>query len=73
MADRMAAEILIGGKLSRVRAEALCEAIRDQYVALDWGDGAFEPHTAEDLEWAVNDGSTGGRGDWLRLTNDEVA
>jgi hypothetical protein len=70
MADRMAAEILIGGKLSRSRAEALCGAIQDQYIALDWGGGAYNPQTAEELVAAV-EGSTVKDG-WLRLTDDEA-
>jgi hypothetical protein len=70
MADCMAAEILIGGRLPRSRVEAFCSAIQDQYLALDWGGGAFSPETAGDLMAAMHDSNY--KDSWLRLTDDEA-
>ncbi len=68
MADRMAAEIWIGGPIPEPLVEALCGHIRDEALSLDYGEASFEPHDAEELlrGAAENDGL-------LRLCDDEVA
>jgi hypothetical protein len=49
MSDYRAAQIIIGGCLSRALVPGLCTAIRLQQVALDWGDEPFLPQSAEEL------------------------
>ena len=49
MADYMAAEIWIGGKMPASLASELCKAIADDYVSLAWGDAPFRPTSPEDL------------------------
>ncbi len=68
MADRMAAEIWIGGPIPEPLVEALCGHIRDEALSLDYGEASFEPRAAEELLEAAaeNDGL-------LRLCDDEVA
>jgi hypothetical protein len=55
VSDYMAGEIWIGGRLSEALVPKLCEAICAEAVALDWGDGAFGPETAEELLAALQD------------------
>jgi hypothetical protein len=49
MSEHIAAEIWIGGKVPLALVPNLCEAIRREGVALDWGDAVFQPRSAEDL------------------------
>lgn len=49
MSDRVPAEISIGGKIPAALVNPLCQAITDEFVALDWGDGQFQPTGADDL------------------------
>ena len=49
MSDFRAAQIIIGGCLSRALMPGLCTAIRLQQVALDWGEEPFLPQSAEEL------------------------
>lgn len=49
MSDFRAAQITIGGCLSRAIVPSLCSTIRLQRVALDWGDEPFLPQSAEEL------------------------
>jgi hypothetical protein len=49
MADRMAADIEIGGKVRRSVAEALCKVINESGTSLEWGGGCFQPETINDL------------------------
>lgn len=53
MADCMAAEITIGGPIPQALVEGLCEAIGHDGPALDWGDGNFEPKSADDIRGAL--------------------
>ena len=41
MAERLAAQIWIGGKISADLVDELCGAIGTQVVSLEWGDGQF--------------------------------
>ena len=59
MADRMAAQIWIGGKLSTKQAKELCGAIADEGASLDHGDKAFCPRTPQDLIQACNENDDG--------------
>lgn len=70
MSERMAAEIWIGGKVPMSLVPALCAAIGDQGVSLEWGDAAFRPSTAEDLGQAVRENDCGVR--LLRLCDDQA-
>jgi hypothetical protein len=65
MSDRMAAEIWIGGKIPVSLVSALCVAIGDQGVSLEWGDAPFRPSTVEDLAQAVKEDDRGVRLLWL--------
>jgi hypothetical protein len=69
VSDYAAAEIWIGGKIPRRLAPKLCQAIRDEGVALEWGDSDFLPTTLEELLTARKeiDGVL-----LLRLCNDEI-
>ncbi len=49
MADRMAAEIWIGGSIPESLVEEFCGALRDEALSLDWGEASFEPQDAEEL------------------------
>ena len=49
MAERMAAEIWIGGKVTLSQADALAKAVAQEGVALDWGQKAFVPDCGEEL------------------------
>lgn len=49
MADRLAAEIFIGGALPMRLVPQLCSIIAAEGVALDWGDAPFQPQTAREL------------------------
>ena len=49
MAERMAAQIWIGGRLSANLADELRGAIAAEYVSLEWGDGQFHPNNPQDL------------------------
>jgi hypothetical protein len=65
MSDRMAAEIWIGGKVPTSLVPALCAAIGDEGVSLEWGDAPFRPTTAEDLGQALKENDRGVRLLWL--------
>ena len=67
MADRLSAEIRIGGRIPAAAVPGLCGAIGDQNVGLAWGDCGFWPQTAADLLEACTD--HGGRR-WLCLYDD---
>lgn len=56
MSDRMATDILIGGRIPRALAGALATVIQEEGVALDDDAPAFLPHTADDLLTAVHHG-----------------
>ena len=49
MSDYIAAEIKIGGRIPAALAPALCDAIAEQRLSLEWGDCVFQPHCAVDL------------------------
>jgi len=49
MSDRIAAEIVIGGKLKRANLDEFLKAVKDQGVSLEWGDKFFEPTGEKDL------------------------
>jgi hypothetical protein len=49
MAERMAAQIWIGGRLSANLAAELRGAINTEYVSLEFGDGQFCPDNLKDL------------------------
>lgn len=55
MADRMCAEIWIGGRVPAKLGPALVKAIREEDMSLDWGNSAFVPQTVEDLDQAKDD------------------
>jgi len=55
MADRMAAEISIGGKIPASLVPDLCAVIADDHVCLDWGDRRFEPGSAKELMEATQE------------------
>ncbi len=59
MADRMAAQIWIGGGLSAEQAEELCGVIADEGASLDYGDKAFRPSTPQDLIQACDENDDG--------------
>lgn len=56
MPERIAAYIMIGGRLPRLRLPALLKAITVEGITLDWGECLFEPTTAEQLLTAIRDG-----------------
>lgn len=66
MADRIAAEISIGGPIPRSLVPELCDVIQAEGVGLEWGDRAFHPKTQADLERALCDG-------YLVLRDDEAS
>ena len=49
MSDRIAANITIGGALSRSRLPELLKAITEAEVATSWGDAFFQPQSEEQL------------------------
>jgi len=49
MANRMAAQIWVGGQLSANQVEELCGAIDTEGVSLEWGEGPFRPKTPRNL------------------------
>lgn len=55
MADRMCAEIWIGGPVPAKLGPALVRAIRQEDMSLDWGDALFVPKTVQDLDKAKDD------------------
>ncbi len=59
MADHLAAEVQIGGKVRRSATEALSQAIAAEGVSLEWGDVSFKPQTADDLLAARRDDGEG--------------
>jgi hypothetical protein len=65
MSDRMAAQIWLGGKITKSVVPALCAAIGDQGISLEWGDAQFRPSTAEDLGQALREDDRGVRLLWL--------
>ena len=65
MSDRMAAEIWIGGKIPMSLVPALCAAISDEGVSLEWGDAPFRPSTAEDFRQALKEDDHAVRLLWL--------
>ncbi len=68
MADRMSAEIWIGGSISESLVDEFCGVLRDESLSPDYGEASFEPHDAEELlEGTLKDSGL------LRLCDDEVA
>jgi len=59
MADRMAAEIRIGGKVRRSVAEVLCKVIATSAASLDWGEARFDPRTIDELLASRSDDGNG--------------
>lgn len=53
MADRLSAEIWIGGDIPQHLVPGLCEVICMEGAALDWAKSPFQPETADDLQAAV--------------------
>lgn len=68
MADRMAAEIWIGGSIPESLVDELCGHIRDEGVSVDDDESPFEPHTAQELLAAAT-----ANGNLLRVFANEVA
>ena len=58
MADHLSTVIWIGGDIPQQLVPALCQIIREEEVALDWGTRPFQPQTAEDLLAPVPQGET---------------
>lgn len=56
MSDRIAANITIGGALSRSRLPGLLKAITEAEVATSWGDAFFRPQSEEQLMSVLVDG-----------------
>ena len=71
MSEHLPAEIKIGGKVRRSIAEALCEVIAGEGVALDWGEARFRPQTVEELLAARSD--DGDDVTLLRLCDDQAS
>jgi hypothetical protein len=65
MSDRIPAEIWIGGKIAASLVPALCDAIVDEGVSLEWGDARFCPTSAGDLVDALDQDADGGPLLWL--------
>jgi len=70
MSKYVPGEIWIGGKIAAALVPDLCAAISQQGVALEWGDCAFAPETAEDLLEAARPSKSRVR--LLRLCNSEA-
>lgn len=56
MSDRMATDMLIGGRIPRTLASDLAGAICAEDVSLDYDAPIFHPHTPDDLLGALRDG-----------------
>ena len=68
MADRMAAEIWIGGSIPESLVEEFCGVLRTESLSTEYGGEPFEPQDAKALlEGAAENGGL------LRLCHDEVA
>lgn len=52
MSDHLAAQITIGGCISRAFVPGLCAALAAERASLEWGDAPFTPTTVEDLIFA---------------------
>ena len=73
MADRMAAEITIGGTIPASLVPQLCRTIIEEGVSHAWGDAPLCPQSADDLVeilsdgllWLCDDQATGGQFDAL--------
>jgi hypothetical protein len=59
MADRIPAEIWLGGKIAATLVPGLCAAISDAGVSLAWGDAQFHPADADNLTNALVDSADG--------------
>jgi hypothetical protein len=70
MAERMAAQIWIGGRLSAKLADELRGAINTEHVCLEWGDGQFCPDNSQDLLQARVEHHDGRA---LRLCDDQAS
>ncbi len=70
MADYMAAEILIGGRIPASIVPELCQAIRQERLGLDYGRACFDPDTASDLLEACRADSHGAL--VLKLSDDQA-
>jgi hypothetical protein len=69
MSDYLAAQITIGGCISRALAPRLCKLICQTRLSLDWGEAPLEPASAEDLLAARRTID----GDWLlQLVDDDA-
>ena len=62
----MSAEIWIGGRVPAPLAPALCRAIAQQCVSLEWGEACFRPETVEELQNACQTNDEGGKCDCER-------
>ena len=71
MSEHLPAEITIGGKVRRSMAEAMCEVIAGEGVALDWGEARFRPQTVDELLAARSD--DGDDVTLLRLCDDQAS
>ena len=56
MAERMAAEITIGGTIPASLVPQLCRTITEEGVSHAWGDAPFCPQSAADLLKILSDG-----------------
>ena len=56
MAERMAAEITIGGTIPASLVPQLCRTIIEEGVSHAWGDAPFHPQSAADLLEILSDG-----------------
>lgn len=70
MADYMAAEILIGGRIPANIVPELCQAIRQERLGLDYDRACFEPDSASDLVEACRADSHGAL--VLKLSDDQA-
>jgi hypothetical protein len=61
----MPAELWIGGKVPTSLVPALCAAIGNEGVSLEWGDAPFRPSTADDLRQALRENNHAVRLLWL--------
>ena len=59
MSDRIPAEIWIGGKIAASLVPALCAAITDEGMSLEWGDARVRPAGADDLTDAFKENAQG--------------
>jgi len=65
MADRIPAEIWIGGKIAASLVPGLCAAIADEGVCLEWGDARVRPTGTDDLTDAMKENAQGVRLLWF--------